>query len=496
MTEINSEHLDPTTEISLETVKARSVRGVVTLTGRYFILYVMTLLAQIFLGAFLTRQEFGVFGVVSAAVNFLVYFSDIGLAASLIQKKESITESDLKTTFTVQQILVFILLAVIVLLSPSVQNTYHLSQSGMYLLYALGFSLFLSSLKTIPSVILERGLRFEKIAVSNILENLVYNIVLVILAWKGFGITSFTIAVVARGVVGLGTIYYLQPWRPGLAISRASLSKLLRFGIPYQLNTFVAVIKDDGLTLLLGKIIGFDAMGILIWAQKWSQMPLRVIMDTVTKVTFPALSRMQDAKEHLARSTTRSIFFITFLSFPAIVGLVILAPVIIQIIPRYEQWAPAMIPLALVSVNAIFASFTTQITNLLNAIGRIKITFFLMVMWASLTWVLVPFLAITFGVNGAAMGFALVGASSVVAVWISKKYVNWKINDAVVRPLYATIVMGVVLLLLRGILPVNVYSVSILIIVGLTVYGVVIVGLVGASLIADARRSLRTVFSK
>jgi hypothetical protein len=43
------EHLDPTTEISLETVKKRSVRGVVVLTGRTFLLQVIGLVAQLFL---------------------------------------------------------------------------------------------------------------------------------------------------------------------------------------------------------------------------------------------------------------------------------------------------------------------------------------------------------------------------------------------------------------------------------------------------------------
>ena len=48
-----TDHMDPTTEISLETVKARSVRGVVVLTGRTFLLQVIALIAQLFLFAYL-----------------------------------------------------------------------------------------------------------------------------------------------------------------------------------------------------------------------------------------------------------------------------------------------------------------------------------------------------------------------------------------------------------------------------------------------------------
>jgi len=46
------EHLDPTAEISLEAVKNRAVKGVAALTGRYFILYLITLVASGFFGSF------------------------------------------------------------------------------------------------------------------------------------------------------------------------------------------------------------------------------------------------------------------------------------------------------------------------------------------------------------------------------------------------------------------------------------------------------------
>ena len=490
------DHIDPTSEISLDTVKERAVKGVVALTGRYFVLYLITLIAQGFLGAFLTAVQFGVFGIVSAIVNFLVYFSDIGLAASLIQKKEKISDNDLKTTFTVQQILVISLLVIIFLNSGKIQSFYHLDSSAILLLYALGGSFLMSSLKTIPSVLLERNLRFEILAISNILESIVYNFVLVMLAWRGFGITSFTIAVLARGVTGLVTLYIFQPWVPRFGISRSSLSKLLKFGIPYQINTFIAVIKDDGLTLVLGKIMGLDALGILVWAQKWIQIPLRVVLDNVSRVTFPAFSRMQDEGENLRRSVTRSIFFITFLTFPAVTGIVVVFPVIMESVARYHQWLPAALPIALLSINVLFASVSTQLTNVLNATGRIKITSALMVMWTILTWGLVPYLALHYGINGASLGYALVGISSIAVIIIVKKFIDFSLTESTVKPFLATIVMAATLLVLRHFLPVNLVSVVILIATGAASYIAAILVLVGASLVDDAKKAFGSILSQ
>jgi len=488
--------LDPTAEISLETVKERSVRGVVVLTGRTFLLQVIGLVAQLFLFAYLGQYEFGVFAIVSAIVNFLVYFSDIGLAAALIQKKEKPTDSDLKTTFFVQQLLVLMIIGVVVILTPFFTQKYSLNHDGTILLYALAGSLLFSSLKSIPSVLLERKLEFVKLVFPQILEQVVYNVILVLFAMKGAGLMSFTYAILARGVVGVIAIYILQPWKPGIAFSRKTLNGLFKFGVPYQINTFLATFKDDGMTLILGGILGPAGVGILAFAQKIARLPLTFFMDTVTRVTFPAFSRMQDAKADLERSVTRSIFFICLLVFPSLVGISILAPILVRVIPRYNQWIPALIPIVFVSINFIFAAATTQLTNLLNAIGKIKITFYLMIMWTILTWALVPILALKFSVTGASIGYSLVGASSVVAIIIAKKYVNFSITDSMLKPAIGSAVMGIIIIIARRFLPVSILSMEILAVGGVIVYIAAMLSMIGLTLIEDAKRSFKTIFSR
>jgi PST family polysaccharide transporter len=488
--------MDPTTEITLETVKERSVRGVVVLTGRTFLLQIIGLVAQLFLFAYLGRYEFGVFAIVSAIINFLVYFSDIGLAAALIQKKEKPTDLDLKTTFFVQQFLVLTIIGIVIALTPFFTQRYSLNHDGQILLYALAGSLFFSSLKSIPSVLLERKLEFIKLVFPQILEQVAYNVILVFLAMKGFGLSSFTFAVLARGAIGVVAIYILQPWVPGFAFSRKTLAGLFKFGVPYQINTFLATFKDDGMTLILGSILGPVGVGVLAFAQKIARLPLTFFMDTVTRVTFPAFSRMQDAKTDLERSVTRSIFFICLLVFPSLVGISILAPILVRVIPRYNQWIPALVPIVFVSINFIFAAATTQLTNLLNAIGKIKITFYLMIMWTVLTWAFVPILALKFSVIGASIGYSLVGASSVVAIFIAKKYVNFSLMDSMIKPAIGSFVMGMVLIVMRRFLSVSITSMEILTVVGLAVYIGSMISMVGLSLIEDAKRSFKTIFAK
>ncbi len=483
-------------EIALSDVKKRAVKGIAVLTSRTLLLNVISFLAQGLLWLFIDPSEFGVFILVSATINFLSYFADIGLGAALIQKKEKPKSEDYKTVFAVQETLVLIIVTIVFLISPMLARINSLSHEAVILLYALNISFLLASFKNIPSIMLERKLEFGKFVIPQVLENVVYNVTLVFFAWKGFGITSFTYAVLVRGIVGLVAIYALQPWKPGFALSKVSLKSLLKFGIPYQLNNFLATIKDDGLTIVLGGILGTYGLGILATAQKLSQYPLRFFMDNVTKVTFPAFSRMQDNKNDLSRSLNRSIFFICVLVYPSLIGLISLFPVLITVIPKYQKWAPVFIPLIFLSFNTYLAAATTQLTNLLTSIGRIKITLRLMIMWTTLSWLFIPLLSKKLGVNGASLGYAIVGASSIIVFYLVKRYVDWSIKYAVVKPLLASLIMGTVLFCIKEIVPFNIYTFILLVLLGIFVYGVALYLFVGNLLKDDVKKSIQAFIKK
>ena len=140
--------------LDLELIKKRAIAGVVTFTLRTFFVQAFTFFATFILTILLAPNVFGVFFVVSAILNFFVYFSDIGLAAALIQKKEEPSQKDLATTFTIQQLIIFSLVIVGLAASGTIADFYKLDQNGLTLLRVLIFSLILSSLKTIPSILL------------------------------------------------------------------------------------------------------------------------------------------------------------------------------------------------------------------------------------------------------------------------------------------------------------------------------------------------------
>jgi O-antigen/teichoic acid export membrane protein len=475
-------------EVDLTTVKTRSLSGVVTLISRSFLLQIVSTAGFFLLSIFLGRPEIGLFIAVNDLVSVLGYFSDIGLAASLIQKRDKVNLLDLRTTFTLQQVLVFLLLITALILSPVISAYYHISGSGLKLFYCLLAAFFLASLKTIPSVILERQLKFQVLALVEVVETLVFYIVAVVLAWQGRGVASYAWAVILRGIVGTTLIYYLAPWKIGIAFSRSSLKTLLSFGLPYQINSTMAVIKDRFLNIALWKIIGADGVGIIGWAQTWSQKPLRFIMDNVTRVTFPAYARMQDHPDQLKSALEKTLFFITLITFPVVGGLAVLAPVAVRLIPKYGKWEVALLPLALYCFNSALASVSTPLTNTLNAIGKVKINTYLMIMWTALAWLLTPWLAVRYGFIGVSYASAIIALSSIVPVIVVRRYIKFDLMTSIFPPTLATVIMLGVSFYLSRLLPISWTSLIFNLLVSAFTFLVAIYLLAGQTIISDGTK--------
>jgi PST family polysaccharide transporter len=456
-------------EVNIETIKQKTTVSVVFLSLRNIGIQAISFLGYFLLTLILGTGDVGLFAIVAVSVSILSYFSDIGLASALIQQKEDVTKDDLRTTFVIQQILVLIALFIVFLIYPSISRTHGYGPKEMWILISLCFSFAAASLKTIPSVLLERQLNFKILSTVDIIENTLFYLIAVIFAFLHFGAYSYAIATFIRSLVGLIVIYCLSPWPIGISFSLKSLKKLFKFGIPFQLNSFIAMAKDRLSNLFVAGIIGRESFGILSWAQKGPGVPL-TFMDAIMRVTFPTFSRIQEQKDLLKRSIEKSIYYISFFVFPALAGIALIAPDIINIIPKYGKWLPAVIPLYFYAINAAIAAVTTPLTNAFNAVGKITTTTKLMIMWTILTWIFYPLLSYKYGYIGTAVASLIVGSSSFIVWYLAGRIFSINILKTIFHPLIASILIVISLLLISH-LHLNLFILLPLkIIVGILIY--------------------------
>lgn len=423
-------------------IKRKTVSGALSYMVRTMFLYAIGLVASAVLAAYLSVQDFGIYGVVTQIIGLLTFLSDIGLASALIQKKENPTTTEYRTVFTVQQLLSWLIFAITIGVFVTGAIEPKVGRAGAIVLLALGFSFPLASLKTIPSVILERKLDFSKLVFPQVIEQLVYNGLLIFFAVRGYGVASYTVAVLARSVIGVVVMYAIQGWPFGFALDKPALKEMIGMGVKFQLNDFLARIKDQLFYLVLGLFLPLREFGYISFAKQWSTMPYMLTVQNVIAITFPTYSRLQHDKALLKKAIEKTLFFISLLIFPMLVGMCVLIFPVTHLVTRYQKWQPALLTFGLFTLSIGWGAISTPLTNTLSAIGKINQTLKLMILWTVLTWLLTPVGIYFFGFNGVAVASMLISFTSVLPIYYVKKIVDIQVLDQVWRQLLAATVMG------------------------------------------------------
>lgn len=467
---------------NLENLKKQAFKGIFTLTFRRLILKVIDTIGIIFLARLLTQDAFGIFGIISFVVfTFLSFFSDIGFGAALIQKKTNITREDIQTTFTIQQSLVTALVIIAWVSSGYISAFYGLGEEGKWLIRILSISLFVTSFKTIPSIILERELKFEKLVLPEILETITYNTIAVFMALNGYGVWSLIIAIVVRTFIGAIALNYLQRWPIGWSFSRASARGLLNFGVPYQLNSVLALIKDNVTPTLIAYWYGPAAVGFVNIAQNIASRPMEII-NIVSRVTFPAYSRIQSDTVRLKRWIEKSLKLMSVLYYPAITGLLVLAPEILKYLyaDKSDKWLPALPTLLIFLAGAFPIIVTTTYTNALYALGRPKVVLMLMLLYTALTWGIGAPLIYKYGFVGIAIaGLIITYTTLPIVVREMNKVVKIDTLNSLYKAIIASILMAIVVFFVNRLITQNLITLIFTVFTGIITYTVAIYKLDG-----------------
>lgn len=451
--------------------------------------------ANVILTIYLSPEIFGIYITVLSIIAFLNYFSDIGLAASLIQR-ENISDNDVKTAFTIQQILIISIVTLGFVMTMPIMNFYGLGQDGQYLYWSLLFGFFLSSLKTIPSVFLERTVHFHKIVMVQIIENTTFYVTVIILAIMGHGLMSFAYGVLLRSVIGLISIYTLSPWMPRVGIVKSSMKHLLSYGVPFQSMSFLALFKDELVNLFLGKIVGFEALGYIGWAKKWAESSLRIIMDNISRVVFPLFSRIQSDPDKQKRVIHKILKYQSMIMIPASLGMMILMPLIVDILPKYDKWRPALPIFYIFVASSLFSSYSTPFINFFNGIGKVKISLTFMTAWTVLTWVLLIPLSKAYGMFGFPLTVLILSLSFVIVVFKARTYTEFDFLGVTGRYMIAGVLMSLTLFGVRAIFNFGIYDIFLIIGAGIITYYIVLRMIFGEDLIQEVKKILMPAFKK
>jgi O-antigen/teichoic acid export membrane protein len=404
------------------TLNRRARWGVLILGGRTALQQLIVLAGTVYLARVLGPGEFGVFWIVQFALSFFALFGDAGFGAALIQKRDAASQSELSSVFWSQLLLVTFVTSAIFASAPWVVRFWpDLPANAAWLLRALSLSLLLTSLRVIPAILMERELFFGRLAVIDLLLTVAFYSTAVVLAHLGYGTTALVIGVLVQGVVGLITAFSLRPWLPGLYFDVRVLRPILKFGAVLQAKHIIGFANAAIMPLYAGRALGRYPLGIVTWSRNTSTFPVAIV-EILSRVNFPLLSRLQHDRVAFARALERTIQIsatVTFLFVALFLGL---APSLVRVIYG-EKWLPAL-PTFYVFTSTVSIAFLIPIINgALDALGKPRIMMLLGLAWTILNWAAVTvIMQIRSDAFWFAIGFCIHTVVGSLAVWMVVKH--------------------------------------------------------------------------
>ncbi|MFP5225103.1 MAG: oligosaccharide flippase family protein [Actinomycetota bacterium] len=420
-------------ELDSREVSRLAMRGVGVLMLRSLAQRGLQMAGNILLARWLAPTTFGLYAVISFLVGIAGFLSDLGVGASLVQRRERLTDSDLKAAFTLSLGLNAIAVAALWAISPLLVRIYDAPEAIMTI-RALALTIFLGTFAQIPAVVLERALQFKALAVAELSGQVAYLSVALTMAfpyWRQPGLAEeraasavwiFVYATLASRAVHAIIVNLRSPWRPGLSTEPERMRRLLAFGLPFQLNGLINALKDNFIPIFIALVVGARATGYVVWAVGLVTNAL-VLMPIVSKVAFPAYSRLQHDMKALKVAIETSIRLVAMTVIPAALFLAAFARQIVEHV-YVPKWEPALPTVYLLLIPMIHASYSTVCVSALYGVGRAKTVLRLTLVWAIAGWALGIPLTLAVGMHGFAIAMSIVSWLSFMSVRAINKVVK------------------------------------------------------------------------
>jgi O-antigen/teichoic acid export membrane protein len=385
----------------------------------------------IIIARFLTPADYGLVGMAGLVTGIIMLFGDLGLGASIIQKKD-IRQEELSSLF---YLLVFtgVIFTIIIYFIAPLGGRFFEESEVTNLIRLSSVTFFINSLAIVPGNLMQKNHKFKAFGLSQSASAVAASIISVFLAWKGYGAYSLVIGSIANTIL-MGTLCFLyQGYIPQLRFSFKRCIAHLGFGGLVTLERYLWWYYSNISFILAGKLFGKAPYGLYSVAFNLSRMPLEKLASVITPVSFAAFSSTEK-RENLIASFYTINRYLAFLMFPIFCGSYWIAGDMFPLILG-QQWAEAVPLFKVLSIAAIPSSLSLMNSPLLNSIRRPDVGVKNMVLAS-----IIATIAFVIGAKWDIKGFAvawlvfyppvfvvfLVNVSKVVGFCLSTYFINLK----------------------------------------------------------------------
>lgn len=324
-------------------------------------------LSGIVLANLLSKEDFGLVGVLGVFQAFAILFVDSGFGSALLQKKDP-DEDDYSTVFWFNLGVSIAIYTLLYVCAPWIARFF-----GAPELTAMSRVIFLTFVLTGLGIVqtnrLMKRMDVKQIAIADLFALSASAALGIILACRGFGAWAIVWQSVALAGLKSGWLWLTGHWRPVAVFSSRSLRDIRHIGLSVFTTQFFNTLFLNIYPFVIGKWYSLPQLGNYNQADKWSRMGSASLSQIFTSSFVPLLSKVQDDIATFHRYMERVDRFTALLTFPSLTLLAVCGAPIFHFLFG-TKWDAAIPLFQILCIRGIGTVFISLYGNFMMSLGH------------------------------------------------------------------------------------------------------------------------------
>ncbi|TSI11327.1 lipopolysaccharide biosynthesis protein [Lysinibacillus sp. BW-2-10] len=403
---------------------------------------IVQIIVTITLARLLLPEEFGLIALISIFISIASIFVQSGFTTSLIQKKV-VDELDFSSIFIFSLFVATILYFLIFFTAPLL-SIFFSQQSLTPIIRTLSITLFLCAVNSVLNAVIARKMQYKKLFLGSLIANSISGVIGIILAFNHFGVWALVWQQLSNQITITIFLWISLKWRLHFKFSFTKIISHLSFGWKLLVSTLLDTLYYNLIGVLITKIFSPTLLGYYNKGALFPEIIINNLNGSIQSIMLPTLASFQDDKLRMKTIVRRAIVTSSFIIFPMMVGLAVIAESLVELILT-EKWLPAVPFLQIFCAICALKPIHTANLQLINAIGRSDIILKLEVI-KSIIGIIIIALTIPYGVQSLVLGNFVNGVIfCFIYAFPNIKFVNYSLFEQLkdVLPSFVlSIIMG------------------------------------------------------
>jgi PST family polysaccharide transporter len=350
----------------------------------------------------LTPEDYGLVGMAGVFLGIVTILSEFGLGVTIITLRD-LTNLQVAQLNSVAVALGVACFAACCAAAFPLGWFFH-SEPLPIIVVVLGITFPISAFRIVPNALLQKDLRFRRLALLETVNVLVLSLTMVILAKAGFRYWTLVAGAIVSSIVTTLQTIASQPV-PFRWPKWAQLERALTFTRDQLGATLLWYWYSNADRAVAGKLLGPADLGVYSMAALTATSISEKVMMLLTRITPAYFSALQDEPAALKRYLLRLTEILSAVLFPILIGFALVADHVVNL-ALGPKWIGAIGPLRLLAISAAINSTTPLLARVLTVRGQNRY-----LLWIAVVLAIVMPISFVVGSQWGPVGIA--------AVWVT-----------------------------------------------------------------------------